>query len=165
MSAAFARIFNDQMHFRKAMSELKKYIQDSARQFKGEITNAGSEALQFGGGPFAAQHILIYGTSMDAGVLFDASGNSCTYTTICQRIGLGLGIEWGGAGSATVSSDHLSPGVTKVHGPYIDFVPSIGVSGGLLYNETTFSGGKGAITEGAMFGAGYQFCTIEIHTC
>ncbi|WP_299011889.1 hypothetical protein [uncultured Shewanella sp.] len=147
------------------MSELKKYIVDSARQFKGEITNAGPEALQGGVGAYATQHVLIYGTSMDGGVLFDASGNSCFYTSTCQRIGLGLGIEWGGVGSAAVSSDHLTPGITEVHGPYIDFVPGSGLSGGILYNSTTFSGGKGALAEGAMIGAGYQFCSIEVHAC
>lgn len=165
ITAAFARIFNDQMSARQALSEMKKYLSDSAQQLKGEITNAGPETLQGGVGAYAAQHILIYGTSMDGGLLFDASGNSCAYTSTCQRIGLGLGIEWGGVGSAAVSSDHLTPGITEVHGPYIDFVPGSGLSGGILYNSTTFSGGKGALAEGAMMGVGYQFCSIKVHAC
>ncbi len=86
--------------------------------------------------------------------------------SICQRFGPELGIDGGGGvWEATFTSSPLMPGVSEYSGFYIDLVPGFGYSGQVIFNGDSFAGGGCAISKGFLAGAGYQSCTMNLHTC
>jgi len=85
--------------------------------------------------------------------------------SICHRFGPELGIDGSGVWETTFTSSPLMSGVSEYSGFYIDLVPGFGYLGQVIFNGDSFAGGGGVISKGFMAGAGYQSCTMIVHTC